>query len=112
MIASIRNGRSFFYTQKLIPYEEGIVANHMKTNLYYNMSFQDVITLVFRDFHINEEKDVISFNCYFIRKSQKVVTNIVSADIQSKKPEVQSCIDRLNELYSQIINIKDHLIKP
>lgn len=82
----------------------------MKTNLYYNTSFQDVITLVFRDFHINKEKDVISFNCYFIRKSKKVVTNIVSAG-ESKKTQVQSRIDRLNELYSQIINIKDHLVK-
>ncbi len=87
------------------------VAKHMKTNLYRNMSFQDVIASALRDFHINEEKNVISFNCYFIEESQKIATNIVLADVQSKKPEVQSRIDRLNELYSQIINIKDHLIK-
>jgi len=48
---------------------------------------------------------------FFHFDSRKVVTNIIHADVRSKKPEIQSRLDRLNELHSQITNIKDHLIK-
>ena len=87
------------------------VAKHMKEARYRNTSFQEVISHTLSHFCIYEEKNVVSFHCYYIRESQKVVTNIIHADVQSKKPEIQSRIDRLNELYFQIINIKDHLIK-
>ena len=87
------------------------VAKQMKETTYRNTGFQEVISHTLSHFHIYEEKNVISFHCYYIRESQKVVTNIIHADVRSKKPEIQSRLDRLNELYSQIINIKDHLIK-
>ena len=87
------------------------VAKHLKETIYRNTSFQEVMAHTLRDFCIYDERNVISFHCYYIKDSQKVATNIVHADVQSKKPEIQSKIDRLNELYSQIINIKDHLIK-
>lgn len=87
------------------------VAKQMKENLYRNQGFQEVIANVLRDYHISEEKNVISFYCYFLRDSARVTTNIICADVKSKKPEIQSKIDRLNELYSQIIDIENHLIK-
>ena len=87
------------------------VAKRMKEDLYRDRGFQDVIDGVLRDYHISEERNVISFYCYFLRDSSKVATNITRADVKSKKPEIQNKIDRLNELYSQIINIENHLIK-
>ncbi|MBQ9084066.1 MAG: hypothetical protein IJY24_00240, partial [Clostridia bacterium] len=87
------------------------VARQIKSDFYGNRSFQEVIVDVLRDYHISEEKNVISFYCYFLKDSASVTTNIICADVKSKKPEIQSKIDRLNELYSQIINIENHLIK-
>ena len=87
------------------------VAKQMKADFYRDQGFQEVIAGVLRDFHISEEKNVISFYCYFLRDSSKVATNITRADVKSKKTEIQSKIDRLNELYSQIIDIENHLIK-
>jgi hypothetical protein len=87
------------------------VAKRMKSNYHRDQGFQEVIADVLRDFHISEEKNVISFYCFFSRDSEKVVTNIICADVKSKRSEIQSKINRLNELYSQIINIENHLIK-
>ena len=87
------------------------VAKQMKETIYRNTGFQEAISHTLSHFHICEEKNVISFHCYNIGESQKVVTNVIHADVRSKDPEIQSRLDRLNELYSQIINIKDHLIK-
>jgi len=88
------------------------VAKTAKENIHRNRGFQDVIADVLRDYHISEEKNVISFSPYWLRGDVKAIaTNIICADVKSKKPEIQALIDRLNQLYSQIINIKDHLIK-
>jgi len=87
------------------------VAKQNKADSYGNRSFQEVIVDVLGDYHISEEKNVISFYCYLQSDSARVATNIICADVKSKKPEIQSKIDRLNELYSQIINIENHLIK-
>ncbi len=88
------------------------VAKTAKENIHRNRGFQDVIADVLRDYHISEEKNIISFNPYWLRGDVKAIaTNIICADVKSKKPEIQSQIDRLNQLYSQIISIQDHLIK-
>jgi hypothetical protein len=87
------------------------VAKRTKESFRRNVGFQEVIADVLRDYHISEDKNVIWFWCYFFREDHKVITNIISADVQSKKPEIQSRLNRLNELYSQIINIENHLIK-
>lgn len=82
----------------------------MKETIYRNTGFQEVIDHVLRNFYINEEKNVISFFEHYARDSQKIVTNIVHVDVQSRKQEIQSRIDKLNEVYFQITNIKDHLL--
>ena len=88
------------------------VAKTEKENIYRNRGIQDVIADVLLAYHISEEKNVISFSPYWLRGDVKAIaTNIICADVKSKKPEIQALIDRLNQLYSQIINIKDHLIK-
>ena len=87
------------------------VAQRTKHDLSRNVGFQEVIADVLRGYHISEEENVICFRCYFFREAHQVVTNVISADVKSKKPEIQALIDRLNQLYSQILNIQDHLIK-
>ena len=88
-----------------------LAAKQLKADFYRNQGFQEVIADVLRSFHISEEKNIISFYCHFLRNIESVTTNIICADVKSKKPEIQDKLDRLNELYSQIINIEDHLIK-
>ena len=56
----------------------------MKADFYRDQGFQEVIAGVLRDFRISEEKNVISFYCYFLRDSGKVATNIIRADVKSK----------------------------
>lgn len=88
------------------------VAKRAKEDFRSNVGFREVIADVLRDYHISEEKNVISFSPYWLRGDVKAIaTNIICADVKSEKPETQSKIDKLNELYSKIINIKDHLIK-
>lgn len=85
------------------------VAKTEKENIYRNRGFQDVIADVLHAYHISEEKNVISFSPYWHRGDVKAIaTNIICADVKSEKPEIQALIDILNQLYSQIINIKDH----
>lgn len=86
-------------------------AKRMKDECYINRGFQDVLDDVLREYHISKEKNVISFCCYYLRDSAKVTTNIICANVKSKKSEVQNKIDKLNDLYSQIIDIKSCLIK-
>ena len=89
------------------------VTKTAKENFYRNRGFQDVIADVLGDYyHISKEKNVISFYPYCLRGDvNAIATNIICADVKSKKSEIQALIDKLNQLYSQIINIKDHLIK-
>lgn len=87
------------------------VAKQIKADFYGNRSFQEVIADVLRYYYISEEKNVISFYYHFQIDSAGVATNIICADVKSKNSEIQNKIDRLNEVYSQIINIENHLIK-
>lgn len=76
-----------------------------------NESFDRAIDYVLHDFHINEERNIFSFNCRFIDCYELVATNIIRIDISSNKVEIQNKITKLNELYNKIIDIKNHLIK-
>ncbi len=89
------------------------VAQALKRDILKDNAFQDILTSVLRDYYrIDKENNVISFNSYYlIMESEKVMTNIVCVDAKSLKPEIQSKIEKLNELYSQIISIEDHLFK-
>ena len=87
------------------------VAKELKENLYRNQSFQEVIKAVLRDYRINQEDNVVSFSYNFVRESDAILSNIICADANSKNQEIQVKLDKLNELYSKIINIENHLIK-
>ena len=87
------------------------VAKELKVNLYRNQSFQDVIKNVLRDYYVNQEHNVVSFSYHFVANSDTILSNIIYANASSKNSEIQLKLDKLNELYSKIINIKDHLIK-
>ena len=87
------------------------VAKELKENLYRNQSFQDVIKNVLRDYRVNQEDNVVSFSYHFVRNSDTILSNIVCANVNSKNLEIQVKLDKLNELYSKIINLQNHLIK-
>lgn len=88
------------------------VIKHMKETLFRNVNFQKLIVDVLRDFKVNEKNGIISFYCPFLGENSDIVaTNIIFASVESKNSEIESKIHKLNELYSKIINIKDHLIK-
>ena len=87
------------------------VAKELKENLYRNQSFQDVIKNVLRDYRVNQEDNVVSFSYHFVRNSDTILSNIVCAKVNSKNLEIQVKLDKLNELYSKIINLQNYLIK-
>lgn len=80
--------------------------------IYANSSgFMSIIDNVLRDFRLNDERNVFIFNCYFVKNSQVVTSNIIKVDAKSSDSNIQKKIDKLNELYFQIVNIRDYLIK-
>ena len=83
----------------------------MKQNYFRNQSFQVVIKDALRDYRVNKDDNVVSFRYYFVKESDTILSNIICVDITSKNPEIQAKIDKLNELYTNIIDIENHLIK-
>lgn len=79
--------------------------------LYGDRGFTEVINNVLRDFHLNEERNVFIFHCYSVRESEPVARNIIKVNVHSNKLEIQKKIDRLNEVYNKIVDIRNHLIK-
>lgn len=86
------------------------VAKQLK-ELYGNRGFMDVIDDVLRYFHLNEEGNVFTFYCCYAQESDPVARNIIKISVHSDKKEIQKKIDRLNEVYTQIIDIRNYLIK-
>lgn len=75
-----------------------------------DVGFTDIIKDVLRDFHINEERNYISFYAYWC-KGNSVSGLVISVNAKSKEKAIQDKIDKINELYNNIINIQDNLIK-
>lgn len=73
--------------------------------------FLDVLNDVLRNFCVNNEGNVFAFNCYGVQNSEVVATNIIKVGVDSDNPDIQKKIDKLNSVYSQIVDIKNHLIK-
>ena len=86
-------------------------AKELKECFDKNRGFMDIIADVLRDFHLNDEGNVIVFNCYYAQTSALVATNIVKVNVSSDNQDVQNKIDTLNDMYSKIVDIKNHLIK-
>lgn len=86
-------------------------AKEFKSLFGKNQGFKDIIEDVLRDFRVNQERNVFVFNFYGVRNSEVVATNIIKADVDSGNPDIQKKIDKLNSMYSQILNINNHLIK-
>ncbi len=87
------------------------VAKELKQNIYRNQSFQEVIKDVLCDFRVNQDDNVVSFSYHFVRESDAILSNIICVDVSSKNSDIQTKIDKLNELYNNIIDIENHLIK-
>lgn len=87
------------------------VAKELKQNYFRNQSFQVVIKDALRDYKVHEDDNVVSFRYHFVKESDTILSNIICVDITSKNPEIQAKIDKLNELYTNIIDIENHLIK-
>lgn len=73
-----------------------------------DVGFTEIIKDVLRDFHINEERNYISFYAYWCR-GNSVSGLVISVNAKSKV--IQDKIDKINELHNMIINIQDNLIK-
>lgn len=86
-------------------------AKEFKERFSTNSGFMDIIANVLRDLHLNDEGNVIVFNCYYAQTSQVVATNIVKVNVGSNNQDIQTKIDTLNNIYSKIVDIKNHLIK-
>lgn len=54
------------------------------------------------------ENNIVS---YYGCNRNGIVTNIIYCDAKSKKPEINSLIDKLNDYYNKIVNIKSEFIK-
>lgn len=87
------------------------VAKELKQNYFRNQSFQVVIKDALRDYQVNKDDNVVSYRYHFVKESDTIISNIICVDITSKNPEIQAKIDKLNELYTNIIDIENHLIK-
>lgn len=72
-----------------------------------SVGFTEIIEDVLRDFHINEERNYISFYAYWCRGN--LVSGLVIS-VNAKSKEIQDKIDKINELHKMIINIQDNLI--
>lgn len=73
-----------------------------------SVGIAEIIKDVLRDFHINEERNYVSFYAYWCRGNS--VSGLVIL-VNAKSKEIQDKIDKINELYNKIINIQDNLIK-
>ena len=87
------------------------VAKELKQNYFRNQSFQVVIKDALRDYRVNKDDNVVSFRYHFVKESDTILSNIVYVDVSSKNPDIQTKIDKLNELYTNIVDIENHLIK-
>lgn len=83
------------------------IAKEQK-QLRSSVGFIEIIKDVLRDFHINEERNYVSFYAYWCG-GNSVSGMVISVNAKSK--EIQDKIDKINELYDKIINIQDNLIK-
>ena len=75
-----------------------------------DVGFTEIIKDVLRDFHINEERNYVSFYAYWC-KGNPVSGLAISVNEKSKRKEIQDKIDKVNEIYNMIINFQDNLIK-
>lgn len=87
------------------------VAKELKQNYFRNQSFQVVIKDALRDYKVHEDDNVVSFRYHFVKASDTILSNIICVDVSSKNSDIQTKIDKLNELYNNIIDIENHLIK-
>lgn len=79
--------------------------------LYNDRGFIDVIEDVLRGFHLNEERNVFTFYFPYAKEVESVARNIIKVSGCSNKPEIQKKIDKINETYIKIVDIRNHLIK-
>lgn len=87
------------------------VAKELKKIYFRNKGWQDAISDALRDYQVNKDDNVVTYRYHYVKESDTIVSNIICADITSKNLEIQAKIDKLNELYTNIIEIENHLIK-
>lgn len=85
-------------------------ARIAKKKIYSYGSYQDAINYAFRWLHCSKENNVIQF-CDYLEGNQFLLTNIVSLKSKTKNLEIQGKINKINDLYFKIINIKDRFFK-
>ena len=86
-------------------------AKEVKKRFGNSKGFLDIINDVLCDFYVNSEGNVFAFNCYHVKSAEVVATNIIKVDVGSGNLDIRKQIDKLNSVYSQILDIKNYLIK-
>lgn len=75
-----------------------------------SVGIAEIIKDVLRDFHINEEKNYVTYYAYWCR-GNSISGLVISVNAISEEREIQDKIDQINELHNMIINIQDNMIK-
>lgn len=75
-----------------------------------NRGFNDIIQDALRDFQVNEEKNVVVFNAYYMR-CNPVSGFVVNVKVQSYSGDLTDKIEEVNLWYNKIIDIGNYLIK-
>ena len=75
-----------------------------------DVGFAEIIKDVLRDFHINEERNYVTYYAYWCR-GNSISGLVIAVNAISEEREIQDKIDQINELHNMIINIQDNMIK-
>ena len=86
-------------------------AKQLRERCNKNFGFNNIITGVFNNFYLNPEKSVVGFCCLYEFECDRILTNIVRIDMRSRDISIQKRLDEVNRLHSEIVNIKDRIIK-
>lgn len=76
-----------------------------------NIGYNEALEKIFRRFLINKQSNIISLDCNFFQNNIRIMTNIVYVNIKTKNKKIQDKIIKMNEIYFQIVDIKNNLIK-
>ncbi len=86
-------------------------AKQTKDKYYINRSFQEAIDEVSRDFHVSKNRNFVSFCPYHLEGIEQLAFGIIFVDCSCKEETVQSKIEESNQIFQNILDIPNHLIK-
>lgn len=104
---AINHNANIFYSLKK---EMLRILKEQKQSYYREQGITELLQMIIRDFHINEEKNYVSFYAYWC-KANPIAGLILYVNSKSNDNQIQDKVNQLNDLYDKIVNIKKYLIK-